>query len=847
MNTIKRVYTENPLIDEIIYESKQILQGIILKDEDRANKAETVKSMKDADLYKDIMCNTVDFERFDYTYDIFMKLPFMTADLAVAYVNKYVPIPDAIKPQLLEFAKQKWISAYQDSNNYYRRLWGKPDVGEVGIKLTPEQMEILPVESYDNNHFVHDSTEGEAALLYRYGIIDQLKEEYPDAKYLDYLGERSIDPYLARLAPKFSILYIPSVESPEVSNKFRDRFEINRVYVLKTIYSEAYKYKSDYYDRFMMIMILLLTMNDMIIYSPEYVISRDLFDLRTIEYIFDACGVEFFPEIPLKYQKRLVKNLNRLIKYKSSNKCLVDIASLFGFDNIELFKYYLMKIPLRDDNGDYRKDTYTDPTTGEEVLNLEANYDLKFLKVPIDGKADDYYADPLAYETYDGLVSDDIYWNGVYTPEYVKHTILEHEFNINISKYISLDTIYSLTELQFEMVYFINMLLYSKVNTDDIRVEVPELSLSKTYKLVDLIILLYSLMYLYNGVNDTIVYDPVRAMAVCGFNFDTDLSELKTYVVNQGYTLEEVGLDKFKNPNPVGIHDWDTLISMYEDNKSVCLKLIDLMNHANDYDEYKLYRTVYDALYVTKLHFDMFTSVSNNNTPPTRYCEYLNLANNELYQIVQECASIDKEEERLLAITKLINYIVEDIYAYLDKDEFRYIFNNIPTVSLDYIRQYLFKVLNFFKSYKVDIIHTNIIYRFDDKLENKVRIIDKMIMKYILTKGDTIGMDDAFRELITLNPKDVVPILEDIKMDITRWVEVYFPDKKVNVDDSWSSILIHLTKSDFVDPDDKILLSHVYTWYDYITSREKMKLQIKMKKDDKVLINDTIYIAKTYK
>ena len=109
--------------------------------------------------------------------------------------------------------------------------------------------------------------------------------------------------------------------------------------MFNTIYSQAYKFQSDYYDRFIMIMIIIQSFIDMIELSPEYIIQRELFDLRTIQYVFESQGVEFFPDIPLKYQKRLVKNLNTLIKYKSCDKNLLDIVSLFGFDNIELFKY----------------------------------------------------------------------------------------------------------------------------------------------------------------------------------------------------------------------------------------------------------------------------------------------------------------------------------------------------------------------------------------------------------------------------------------------------------------------------------------------------------------------------
>ena len=37
-----KVFTENPLLDEIVYNARQLATGVVLKDEDKANNAETV-------------------------------------------------------------------------------------------------------------------------------------------------------------------------------------------------------------------------------------------------------------------------------------------------------------------------------------------------------------------------------------------------------------------------------------------------------------------------------------------------------------------------------------------------------------------------------------------------------------------------------------------------------------------------------------------------------------------------------------------------------------------------------------------------------------------------------------
>ena len=838
---IEKVLTEASLIDEIVYEVRQILKGIVVKDQERADNAETLKSLREADLYHDIQMGTDIFKNYTYTYDLFMKIPSMTPDRAIMYAREELPIPEGLKPELQRLAREEWLSKYEDTNNYYRELWGKPNIGDPYIYLTEKEYEMIPVESYDISKPVHECNVSEAALLYTSGVIDSMKERHPEAKYLDHLGERSIDPYIARRSPKFGLLYIPPVDSPEVSMKWRERFEINRVYLLKTIYSEAYHFHSDYYDRFMIMLIIIMTFDDMIVFSPEYIIDRELFDLRTIQYLFEACGVTFFPEIPLKYQKRLIKNLNRLIKYKSSAKCMVDIVSLFGYDNMQLFKYYIMKTPNLNEDGTYRKDTITDPDTGLEVPDLESNYTLQFLKVPLLGIADDYIQDPLQYVDYDDTAANDIWWNGVYTHDYVKHEILEHEFDLHISKYISVDTVYSMAEMQFQMVYFMNMMLYSEVNTDLLLVDVPEIASNTQFKLVDLIVMLFALGYMYQGIKDNIIYDPIQAIDILGFNFTTDLGKLTQFVEDHGFTIEELGLDKFINPNPIGIRSFDELEEIYQNNKDVYDNLVWLMNNANNYDEYLVFKEVYESLYITRLSFDMFRDYSINGQEPKTYTEYIRNSNVGLYNVLMNCDAIQKETERQQEISRVINFIVEDIYVYLDKDMFKYVFNYIPTINLDYIRKYIWNILDFFKSYKVDVLHTNIIYKFDDRLHNKVRIYDRLLFHYIYTRTDRVNIRDCAKFLNTVNYKEYIKIVEQLHFDITYWKEKHFYDY-VWIHDEFGGLLSRVHWHDHVRIWDTIAaINHVYTWGDLINVRDCMNNTIIKNPKDRVGIEDVIY------
>ena len=777
MSTIRKQVTDNPLLDQIIYECQSMIyEGIVFKNEEEANQYETLSTIQISDRYADIIEGKSTFDFFDYGLDLLNQVPYLTQDQKRLMARNNALIPNSARELLHNLAKEKYLANYEEPNNYYRRLYGLPDVNTDGIRLTQDLYSMITVDDFDYGKYVHEMTGEEINILKVFGVLDILKERYPDQEYLNYLGERKINPYVARKLPNFSVLYLPSSESTEVHNKFLECLERNRVFFLKTVYSDAYKYGSKYYDNFIIIMILLQSFADMISLAPEYIIRRELFDLRTIQYVFESQGCEFYPEIPLKYQKRLVRNLNRLIKYKSSDKNLVDIVSLFGFEDIKLFKYYILRIPVMNEDGTYRHDTTEDPKTGEDIPDYENNYELKFLRVPIDEIADENIRHESNFKDYDSITLQDKYWDGPYTHESIKKAILEKEFNICMTKYISVDSVYSLTELSFQLVYFINMVLYNgSIDNSKVTLQIPEISSTANFSFIDTLICLYSLMYLYNGFEDDIIYDPIQAMAIKGFNFETDMSALATYVKEQGFTLEELGVSDFQIPKN-GILTWNQLIEVYLKNKNVHKHLIEQINKANNKKMYDIYYTIYQSLMVTQLNFDYFRKL--NGTVPTRYCDYLELKGSTLFNVIQDCKDTPKAEDRRLKITKYINDIVENVFIYLDKEEFQYIFQNIPTVSLDFIRSYMFKVLNFFKSYKVDILNTNTIYKFDDKLENKIKMIDDIFFKYLFNKTDNFNMDDFINALnIHLEPRDRITPEDKIYMDISIWAKKIFESK----------------------------------------------------------------------
>lgn len=842
-NGVRKQVTDNPLIDQVVYECQTMIkEGIILKMESEALKYETVETIKQADRYADIIEGKSKYEWYEYGLDLLNQVPYLTTRQKVQMAKNNKLIPESAHELLHNLVRNKFLHEYEELNNYYRMLNGMPDVGDEGIKLTDAQFNMIEVIDFDGGKYIHEMNVEEINLLKVFGVLDIIKEEHPNDRYLNFLGDKKIDPYVARRMNNFSVLYLASSESSEVHNRFLEILERNRVYFLKTVYSDAYKYASQYYDNFIAVMIIFQSFADMITLAPEYIIRRELFDLRTIQYVFESQGCEFFPEIPLKYQKRLVKNLNRLIKFKSCDKNLVDIASLFGFDDVKLFKYYLLRIPIMNEDGSYRKDTIEDPKTGQDIPDYDNNYELKFLKVPFDKYADDVIRDRINYYDYDDVVYQDQYWNGVHTAEWVKQQILKREFNIVITKYISIDTVYSLTELSFQLCYFINMVLFNgEIDNSKIVMEIPEISSTAKFPFIDVLICLYSLMYLYNGYEDDIMYDPVQYLAVMGFNFETDMGALSSYVEEQGFTAKDMGFDEFQIPKN-GIFTWDQLITVYLKNKNVHDHLIQQIRKADNKKIYDIYYKIYNSLMVTRCNYDYFRKL--NGRVPKRYSDYLELKGSTLYSVIEDVRGTLKESDKRLKITKYINDIVENVYIYLDREEFNYIFQNIPTISLDFIRVYMYKVINFFKSYKVDVLNTNVIYKLDDRLGNWIKVIDDIKFRYNFLKTDMVYMDDFINALnVYLYPTERIIPREKMYADITYWVQKIFKDYMEYWDDIVEVIVSIIFKEQANIKWDEIWrYNHLYDWNEVIkVDDHPVDTNVHLTFSDRVSIEDIIY------
>ena len=843
---IENIRTDNiPLLDELVYNLKKLALTSVIKEEQKALDNETLESQKESDRYITCVEGNARFEMFDYSRKLLLQssIPEYLIDDCVRDKNN---IPKDKRKEVLNMVVEETLANYEEKNNYYRMLNGKPNIGENGIKLDsniiPEQIKDL----IDISKYLHEIPDSQSDLLYSFGVIDIVMDSHPEAKYLRFIGSRKIDVYTARKAYNFSLLYtefdIPSV----VLNKFKDKYEVNRIYTLKTVYNDAFKLGSDYYDNFIQIFILLQTLIDMIAEVPDMIIKREIFDIRMIELMFKSNGVDFFPEIPFKYQLAMVRNIHRLIKYKSTTTNIVDICSLFGFDNIEVFKYYLLRERQVDEFGEFQfnyKEEVDSEGNVTQVEDLSKNYDLKFIKVPIDDIADNYLNDKSKVLDYDEIVLGDKYWNGDLNHEYVKQSIIEKEFNYIQSKYLSVDTIYSLTELSFQLIYFHNMIFDDKKVEEMLKLRVPCINTHKLFKFVDIICYLHALMYEYNNIEDDIMNTQTKIMYIKGFNFKVDMEYLGNYVREQGFTLEELGVSDFQIPEGQ-VLSYNQLMYIFTKNKEIHDHIVKQMFNADNKKIYDIYKTLYESMMLMELTYEFFRK--DNGELATSYTDFIKSRDVVLYNSLLEIKQIESVSVKQEKINNLINDIVYIMEEYIDTEQFKFIFSHLPAVSAEAIKQYIFKVVNFFKSYKVDIMSINTIYKFDDKLENKIKMIDSILFKYLYTKESTIEVLSKLRNTSNLTKEERIKLLDQLYIEITFWVDLFF-NTDMTVKDSVKDKLISLFKGDCNEVIDNLgdMVTNLdkFDFINYYTSKEIVS---KLNKDEKIELLENIFFEITF-
>lgn len=342
-------YTDNPYVDIIVNCVKILGMNAVVKNENQALHYEDKRSAAAAEKlirFKEGLWDSA--RNGQYNEGMYTEW------------NSYYRMLFGLPPLYTMKEEEEYLKMYAISDDHYQYLGG--DTFVIPELLTRYYIDMGQYDEKYTGRYLHELSQEELdVIMVNNGIFDRITQDYTDPhyQYIYHLGDKRVDPYTARKANNYTLLYVPRIDKYNiVVDKFKRVFERNRAFTMASIYSEAYRFMSYDYDNFIHILIIIQTMVDLISEVQEYIINKDVFDSRTIRYLFESYGIAYYKEIPIKYQVRIIKNVNKLLKYKSSHRNIVDILELFDSTDVEIFTYYISKIKkvARDDFFYYTED-----------------------------------------------------------------------------------------------------------------------------------------------------------------------------------------------------------------------------------------------------------------------------------------------------------------------------------------------------------------------------------------------------------------------------------------------------------------------------------------------------------
>lgn len=780
--------------DELWKEIVSVIQYAVVKYKAQADACETLATKRSADEYINAKLGKDSFETYLRYDDDVIAFVFNTIDETI--IRKYADTPRTIpmryRQRVLARQRKKIIENYVEQNNYYRMLNGLPDVDDTDyIYVSEEVSERYPYIPSDVP--IHELETSFITFLDTFGYIDELMKEYPDKKYLGFLGTKKIDLVTSRTAKNFALLRFPTSLDNSMKDKLLLIYEQCREYYHACIYIPEYRTTITYYDNFIGLCIMVMTIQQLICRMGKVIIDRDFFDSYSVKLLFETYGVPFHIHMDSDTRKLLIQNLNLLVQNKGTNKVVYDIGHILGFDRIQVYTYFLMKTRLFDENGNPIVAYKEDPETHEQVLDYEKMFEVYFERSELQN--DDLYNslhDTTNYHDYEEIVEKDSFW---IEDAALMRELYESEYNYMETKYLGVSIAYKLTRILFENVYLLKMIFDKKMELPQVQIDISKIS-SMDVSIFDAIVILCALICKQNKLKGEILFDPTKIMHVIGFNFE-DADAIKQDILDNPYLDDSLAefLDNLATYNVEGINRvFNTMMDLYDE-------LVEHMSTTDSIEAYQAYKKLFNTLYYSKENRWAF-NIGTEEEPvyPETYIDYLG---HELPSIATFILSIQEED-----LYQYINHVCDRLMQIIpDLKYFGFYSDSSYSVEM-----MLVELIRFFKSYTTELLNMDVIYVLDFKPNLLLRLIDKMwyqkeimpisqlrigyadmiylhedyMMKDIMNLADQIVIDSGWLTLkdylqlidqiilhIHMKFLDILPLISEVQIDKELLVKEY--------------------------------------------------------------------------
>ena len=762
--------------------------------------------------------------------------------IATEYANNQYSIPLDIRDACTKNQISYILENYEERNNYYRMLSGLPDLEDDTFLYNKDYPDIS-----DDITPIHLLDTSQLYTLEALGYFDKLLEQYPDKKYLMHLTSKRIDVYTARQSEDYSILWITGSGYGSLISEFKDMYNLNRQMVLNVYYTRSMNKNNENYGGFIGLVILFSTLIHMNQKFLDTDITRDFFDEESLKYVYDSYGVPFYSSIPMEFHKKIVKNINILISHKGSTRVFYDLFDIFGFNSTGIFEYYLLKTHKFDEDG---KPIFVKNEDGS--YDYKSMYDVKFSKVLLYNDPSTEIKDSRNHIEYERIVANDPYW---ITDKELIDKLYEEEYNYIESKYLGVQTTFNLMKILYETTYYLKMIIDNRTLLQ--ATVIYNSNINANCNLFDLVIYTCALVCHKYGYTGNIPSNPHEIGKLMGFNFKEDLVVLKKSISENKYLKEDSTLLSYLET--MQVDSLDSIKKVFSNFTALKKYLTNKMADTDIADEYWAYYELYKTMMYSEYVDGVF--VRTDGVPAETFLDLLKDINLPLYNRLMNNDDLDMSSE--LSDTL---YLLKNSCDQLENLEYA------DSVNIDSILVYLFKLLDFFKSAKADLVGYEVVYSLIDNGENIMKLMN--MITYIFdnhTLDPQYSIIDELDEVICfINDKMTLVsklesllgeiVLEESKTQVTDLIDyltdeiktisqiIYLTSNKVMmydvIDDTTEAFLLEPDKLPFRDAVG-ILHDNLKAFIQYVLSDEGLMLSSKIFRiSDFVFTNDATSIDK---